>query len=87
MLAHTDAHELLGLLRAHANVKLCLSGHTHQTETVSFGHIDFVNSGAVSGLWWKGDFHHTDEGYNIIDLYDDGSYTARYQSYGWTVTG
>lgn len=84
MLAHSDAYELLDLLRRHTNVKLCLSGHTHLTESISFGSLDFVNSGAVSGLWWKGDFHHTDEGYNIVDLFDDGTYATTYTPYGWT---
>lgn len=84
MLSHGDAYELLKLLRSHPNVKLCLSGHTHLTETISFGHLNFVNSGAVCGLWWKGRFEHTDEGYNIIDLFNDGTYSTRYVSYGWT---
>jgi hypothetical protein len=86
MLAHVDAYELLNLLQPHPNVKLCLSGHTHLTETITFGHVDFVNSGAVSGLWWKGNFHHTSEGYNVVDLFDDGTYATRYVDYGWKVT-
>jgi predicted phosphodiesterase len=77
----------VNVLRKHPNVRLCLSGHTHQTEQVSFGGIDFVNSGAVSGFWWKGNFNHTDEGYNVVDLYDDGTYTTQYASYGWEVPG
>jgi hypothetical protein len=83
MLSHVDAYELLNLLQSHPNVKLCLSAHTHLTETISFGPIDFVNSGAVSGLWWKGNFHHTSEGYNVVDLFDDGTYASRYVTYGW----
>jgi 3',5'-cyclic-AMP phosphodiesterase len=84
MLSHSDAYELLNLLDEHPNVKLCLSGHTHLTETVRFGSIDFVNSGAVSGLWWKGHFRHTAEGYNLVDLFDDGTWSTEYVSYGWT---
>ncbi len=83
MLSHQDAYELVALLRMHPNVKLCLSGHTHQTETIQFGELAFVNSGAVSGYWWKGDFLHTDEGYNVVDLFDDGTYEVEYVSYGW----
>ena len=85
MLSHQDATELVHLFRKHPNLKLCLSGHTHLTERVSFSGIDFVNSGAVSGLWWKGDHYHTDEGYNVIDLYDDGTFENEYVSYGWMV--
>lgn len=87
MLAHTDALELLQLFRQFPNVKLCLSGHTHLTEEISFAGIHFVNSGAVCGLWWKGNFHHTDEGYNVVDLFDDGSHRTEYVSYGWEVEG
>ena len=87
MLSHRDAFEILNLLQAHPNVKLCLSGHTHQTEKVSYGQLDFVNSGAVSGFWWKGNFNHTDEGYNLVDLYDDGTYATWYTSYGWEASG
>jgi len=83
MLSHVDAYEVLNLLQSHPNVKVCLSGHTHLTETISFGPTDFANSGAVCGLWWKGNFHHTSEGYNVIDLFDDGTYTSRYVNYGW----
>lgn len=85
MLSHQDATALVHLFRKHPNVKLCLSGHTHLTEQISFSGIDFVNSGAVSGLWWKGNHYHTDEGYNVIDLYDDGTFGTEYMSYGWTV--
>ena len=85
MLAHVDAYEVLNLLEAHPNVKLCLSGHTHQTETIRFGQIDYVNSGAVCGLWWKGNARHTSEGYNLVDLYDDGTYATEYVTYGWKV--
>ena len=83
MLAHVDAYEVLNLLEAHPNVKLCLSGHTHQTETIRLGTIDSVNRGAVCGLWWKGNARHTSEGYNLVDLYDDGTYATEYISYGW----
>lgn len=85
LLSHVDAYEILNLLQSHANVKLCLSGHTHLTESVSFGGIDFINSGAVCGLWWKGKFRHTSEGYNIVELFDDGSHASRYETYGWHV--
>lgn len=83
MLSHQDAYELLQLFRQYPNIKLCLSGHTHLTEQISYAGINFVNSGAVCGQWWKGHFHHTLEGYNIIDLYDDGSYRTQYLNYGW----
>lgn len=83
ILTHNDAFELLNLFQKHSNVKLCLSGHSHLTETISFGPLAFVNSGAVSGLWWKGHFRHTAEGYNVVDLFDDGTFATSYRTYGW----
>lgn len=83
VLSHQDAYELLEILDGYPNIRLCLSGHTHQTERVTFGPLQFVNSGAVSGLWWKGKFRHTLEGYNVIDLFDDGSFATTYTPYGW----
>jgi len=78
MLIHQDRAELLKLFRKHPNVKLCLSGHTHLTEQIQIAGITFINSGAVCGLWWN-----TDEGYSLIDLFDDGSFKTQYSSYGW----
>ncbi|MCA9076051.1 MAG: metallophosphoesterase [Planctomycetaceae bacterium] len=85
MLRHQDRGELLQLFRQHPNVILCLSGHTHLTEQIEIAGLSFINSGAVSGLWWKGNNAHTDEGYRIIDLFDDGSFETEYVSYGWEV--
>jgi predicted phosphodiesterase len=83
LLSHTDAYEVLNLLQSHPNVKLLLSGHTHLTESIAFGGLDLINSGAVSGLWWKGKFRHTAEGYNVIELFDDGTHRSHYETYGW----
>lgn len=83
MLVHQDRAELMQLFAKHPNVKLCLSGHTHLTEQIQIAGIDFVNSGAVCGLWWKGNNAHTDEGYSVVDLFDDGSFQTQYVSYGW----
>ena len=86
MLSHVDKGELLQLFRKHPNVKLCLSGHTHLTERIEIAGITFVNSGAISGLWWKGNNAHTDEGYNMVDLYDDGTFETQYHGYSWNVS-
>ena len=82
-LKHQDDLKIMQLLGNHPNVKICISGHTHTTEVIQANNITFVNSGAVCGLWWKGDHHHTDEGYNMIDLYSDGSFKHQYITYGW----
>ena len=83
MLVHQDRAELLRLFSDYPNVRLCLSGHTHLTERIEIAGISFVNSGAVCGMWWKGDNAHTCEGYNVIDLFDDGSFATKYVDYGW----
>lgn len=83
-LSHQDGYLIMKELYHAPNVKLCLSGHTHSTEVINLHDKTFINSGAVSGLWWKGDHYHTDEGYNMVNLYDDGTFDHEYVSYNWT---
>ncbi len=82
-LSHQDNYKIMKLFYQHPNVKLCLSGHTHSTEVIQLHDKTFINSGAVCGLWWKGNHYHTSEGYNMIDLYDDGSFDHEYITYNW----
>lgn len=44
----------------------------------------YIAKGAVCGAWWKGDHRGFDEGYGLIDLYDDGSIANQYVAYNWT---
>jgi 3',5'-cyclic AMP phosphodiesterase CpdA len=80
---HTDAGELVDLFAKHPNVKACLSGHLHQVDHVRIKGVNFHCNGAVSGNWWRGKHDGFDEGYTIVDLFDDGSYTSEYVAYGW----
>lgn len=82
-LGHQDALRLVNLFKAHSNVKACLSGHLHLTERIQYAGVTYVCSGAVSGNWWKGNHRHVDEGFNVIDLYDDGSFRQGYEGYDW----
>lgn len=82
-LSHQDAGRIVKLFKAHTNVKLCLSGHLHLTERIEYAGVTYVCSGAVSGNWWKGKHHGTEEGYALVDLYDDGSFDWQYVDYGW----
>ena len=82
-LCHTDAFDLVELLAKHSNVKACLSGHLHLVDHVRIKGVNFHCNGAVCGNWWKGKLAGFDEGYAVVDLYDDGSYTNEYVSYGW----
>ncbi len=82
-LLHSDAAKIKNLFARHPNVKLCLSGHLHHVERVDYNNVTYLCNGAVSGNWWKGRHHDCDEGYAIIDLFDDGSFRHQYITYGW----
>jgi 3',5'-cyclic AMP phosphodiesterase CpdA len=76
---HKDALELKRLFYKHPNVKLCLSGHTHQVDEITFLGVKYIVGGAVSGNWWMDDgrtsmvFEEFPPAYTIIDLYKDNS--------------
>lgn len=70
-------------LFAAKNVKLALSGHIHRLDRIDFRGTSFVCDGAVSGGWWKGPNDDVQEGFGLIDVAADGSFTHRYVDYGW----
>lgn len=80
---HWDAVQVLALLAKHPNVKACLSGHLHRIDHVELKGIHFYCNGAVSGAWWKGKNDGFDEGYAVVDLFDDGTLSCEYTPYGW----
>jgi predicted phosphodiesterase len=80
---HMDAIKIKNLFAQRPNVKLCLSGHLHHLDRVDYNGVTYLCNGAVSGNWWKGRHKDTDEGYAIIDLYDDGTFEHEYVKYGW----
>ena len=82
-LMHMDCMQLKELFAKHANVKLCLSGHLHSLDRVDYNGVTYLCNGAVSGNWWKGRHQDCDEGYAVLDLYDDGSFDHEYVKYGW----
>lgn len=81
---HVDAGRLTNLFKEHSNVKLALSGHLHLVDRVDYCGVTYLCNGAVSGAWWKGDHQGCDEGYGVIDLYDDGSFDQQYVAFNWT---
>lgn len=83
IIRHQDAKRIIDLFKQHANVKLCLSGHLHLTERIEYAGVTYACGGAVSGNWWKGRHYGTEEGYAIVDLYDNGSFDWQYVEYGW----
>lgn len=80
---HTDAQAVMSTFRRRANVRLCLSGHIHMLDRIDFHGVTFICDGAVSGAWWKGPKERCTEGYGVIDLFDDGTFEHRYETYGW----
>ncbi len=82
----SDMPRLVRLFNKHRNVKTCLSGHLHEVDRVEYQGVAYLCNGAVCGAWWKGKHIDCDEGYALVDLYDDGSVERTYQAYGWKAT-
>ncbi len=85
-LLHTDRLKIKDLFAQHPNVKLCLSGHIHLLDRVDYNGVTYLCNGAVCGHWWGGRHIDCDEGYALVDLYDDGSFGHEYVKYGWKAT-
>jgi hypothetical protein len=69
------------MIRDH-NVILVLQGHLHAKEMVKWRETTFIVGGAVSGKWWRGSWHGTEEGFNLITL-TEGQVAWEYIDYGW----
>lgn len=85
---HGDYKELKSLFFQHKDkVKVCLSGHQHLADEVSYNGISYFCNGSLSGFWWgEGDkesagkyyYQETPPGYAILNLYADGSVENQY---------
>ena len=65
------------------DVRLVLQGHVHVRERIDYGRISYIQSGAVSGQWWKGPtLGEHPEGYGVIDVAGD-DFAYHYEAYGW----
>ena len=84
-LMHLDGTALHQLFKKHGNVKLCLSGHMHLNDRCDVDGVSYICDGAVCGDWWRGDPLRSDEGYGLIDLYNDGTFEHAYTSFDWKV--
>lgn len=83
-----DSRRLLNLFRKHPNVKLCVSGHTHQLDRIELQGVNYICGGAVSGRKWREmpvDSVAPLPGYNAITLKADGTFTHQYENYGWKI--
>jgi len=73
---HIDARRLWALFWRHRNVKLCLSGHTHQVEDVQYHGVKYLSDGSIAVPYM--DFP---TGYVIVNLYKDGSSDSEFVTY------
>lgn len=78
---HIDARRLKDLFHQHPNVKVCLSGHVHLVDDVSYLGVRYLCNGAVCGGWWKGNYQEFGPAYALVDLYADGTCDNRLVSY------
>ena len=78
---HIDARRLVELFHQHPNVRLCLSGHSHQHERLEYLGVTYVSGGAICGKWWMGDYMHFSPGYVLLDLAPDGTSQSRFVDY------
>lgn len=68
------------------NLRLVLQGHVHVRERIDYGKISYIQSGAVSGNWWKGPtLGEHPEGYSIIDVAAD-EFRHSFADFGWKAT-
>ena len=59
-------------------------GSLHACDRIELRGVTYICDGAVSGNWWKGPRFGYEEGFGILDLSPDGTFTHRYHDYGWT---
>jgi 3',5'-cyclic AMP phosphodiesterase CpdA len=80
---HIDARAFAELFAVHPNMRLCLSGHTHLCDRMDYNGTTYLCNGAVSGMWWRGDYWGTPPGYALVDLFQDGGFAYEYVPTGW----
>ncbi len=78
---HIDSRRTRNLFLKHPNVKLCLSGHAHQVEDLTYLNVKYLNNGAICGNWWNGAYLDFPPGYVIVDLFADGSASSQFMTY------
>ncbi len=80
---HADADELTALFYQYPNIKACLSGHIHLVDHVNYLGIDYYCNGAVSGSWWKGNYHQFPPSFSVMNFHDNGKVERELHYYNW----
>jgi len=78
---HIDARRFRNLFLRIPGVRLCLSGHTHQYESLDYLGVRYVTSGAICGNWWRGAYMDFPPAYVMVNLYEDGSADSTFVPY------
>lgn len=81
---HVDFRRIKDLFLKHPNVKVSISGHIHLVDKVEYLGVSYFCNGAVSGGWWGGKYQEFSNGYGLVELFEDGSFTNEYIEYDWT---
>jgi len=79
-----DLKEVTDLLRRFPRARTVLSGHIHYVDAVDYLGVRHLNSGAVSGNWWKGDGvldRDFPPAFAIVDFHPDGRVERRMVTY------
>ena len=77
----TDGKELYDILTTRRLLGL-FQGHIHVNEVYEYKQTKFVDGGAVCGSHWSEPYDGHPEGFNLVDVYEDGIETT-YTTYGW----
>jgi len=72
LLMHDDSLQLKDVFTKHGHIKLCLSGHLHMQEEITYLGIKYLCNGSVAGKRWLGPFQEFSPIITVIDLYEDG---------------
>jgi hypothetical protein len=59
-----------------------LQCHLHVSGLLRWQNTTFIAGGAICGSWWRGPFHATKEGFNVVTLHRD-HVEWEYLDYGW----
>jgi Icc protein len=78
---HIDARRFRQILLKHKNIRVCLSGHAHQYESLDYLGVRYITGGAVCGNWWMGAYMDFPPAYVMVDLYEDGSAESEFVAY------
>lgn len=74
--------EVLAAFADHC-LHVVLQGHLHVNEMLRWRDTTFITGGAVSGKWWRGAWHGTEEGFGVLTLRPD-RVDWEYIDIGWT---